>query len=267
MQAGYLQFAPLFGEREKNAEMLERIATRHAAGADLLVLPELATTGYLFLSRGEAARLAEPFRGGIAENCFGRIARRLGAVVVGGFAEGEGARIYNACALVRPDGSHHIYRKAHLFLNEKEWFDPGRTPLDPVEGAGARIGLMICFDWYFPEVARTLALGGAEILCHPSNLVLDPCPDAMRTRALENLVFAVTANRVGTEERGGRSFTFVSRSQVVAPDGRILLRAPATGVHVGIAEIDPVEAREKKVTAQNDWTKDRRKDLFHRLVE
>lgn len=266
MQAGYLQFEPVFGRPGENLAAIEKIALEHAVGADLLVVPELSTTGYLFLSKEEALGLAEAFPGGGTERCFAKVARELGAVVVGGFAERSGDLLYNSCALVRPDGTSRVYRKAQLFMDEKEIFEPGDTPLEPVEGAGTDLGLIICFDWYYPEVMRVLALGGAKVFCHPSNLVLPHCPDSMRTRCLENRVFAVTANRVGADVRGEKSLSFIGMSQVVAPDGRVLLRAPSNGVHVGIVEIDPALAENKDITPKNRWTEDRRKDLFGGLA-
>ncbi|MFH1277954.1 MAG: nitrilase-related carbon-nitrogen hydrolase [Candidatus Eisenbacteria bacterium] len=267
MQAGYLQFEPVFGKPEENLEAIERIALGHAAGADLLVIPELATTGYLFLSKEEALSLAEAFSGGATERCLSKIARELDAVVVGGFAERSGDLLYNSCALVRPDGTSHVYRKAQLFMNEKDIFTPGDTPLEPVRGAGTDLGLMICFDWYYPEVMRVLALGGAKVFCHPSNLVLPHCPESMRTRCLENRVFAITANRVGADVRGESGLSFIGMSQVIAPDGRVLLRAPSNGTHVGIVEIDPSLAENKDITPRNRWTDDRRSDLFRRLAD
>lgn len=266
MQAGYLQFEPSFGEPARNRETIEKIALAHGAGVDLLVLPELATTGYLFLSRREAESFAEPFPGGPTEACLRRIARETGAAVVCGFAEREGERLYNSCALVRPDGSSRVYRKTHLFMDEKDLFEPGDSTFESVEAAGTRLGLMVCFDWYYPEVTRLLALGGALVICHPSNLVLPHCPEAMKTRCLENRVFAVTANRTGADVRGDRSLEFIGMSQVVAPDGRVLLRAPDHGVHVGIVEIDPAEAEKKDLTGRNDWTEDRRTDLYGGLI-
>ena len=118
---------------------------------------------------------------------------------------------------------------------------------------------MICFDWYYPESARTLALQGAEILCHPSNLVLPHCPDAMVTRSLENRVFSITANRVGREARGGKPpLTFIGKSEVVSPTGRILSRASVDTPELTVVEIDVDEARNKSINPYNELLKDRR---------
>jgi len=125
------------------------------------------------------------------------------------------------------------------------------------------VGVMICFDWIMPEVARTLALKGADIIAHPSNLVLPYCPAAMITRSVENRVFTVTCNRVGVEERvRGARLEFIGTSQVVSPRGEVLARAGRRGESVSVVEIDPVEARDKRVTPANDLFRDRRPRLY-----
>ena len=122
---------------------------------------------------------------------------------------------------------------------------------------------MICFDWYYPEAARTLALKGADILCHPSNLVLPHCPDAMVTRSLENRVFSITANRVGQEARGGKPpLTFIGKSEVISPKGQILHRAPIDKEELMIVDIDIKEARDKSINPYNDLLQDRRPHLY-----
>jgi len=118
---------------------------------------------------------------------------------------------------------------------------------------------MICYDWYYPEVARTLMLRGAEIVCHPSNLILPYCPDAMVTRSLENRIFSITANRIGQEARGGKlPLTFIGKSSVISPKGMVLARASADQAECVVVEIDPGEARDKSLNPYNDMLKDRR---------
>ena len=127
----------------------------------------------------------------------------------------------------------------------------------------AKIGVMICFDWYYPESARALAVQGADILCHPSNLVLPHCPDSMPVRCLENRVFAVTCNRIGREARGGKEpLTFIGQSEIVTPKGEILHRAPANQEDLTVLEINPADARNKQLNRYNDLLHDRRPDLY-----
>jgi predicted amidohydrolase len=122
---------------------------------------------------------------------------------------------------------------------------------------------MICFDWRFPETARTLALKGADIIAHPANLVLKHCPDAMITRCLENGIFIATADRVGQEERiPGQRLKFMGQSQVVAPSGEVLYRASLDQEEVKVVELDIASARDKRLNPNNHLFADRREDLY-----
>ena len=125
-----------------------------------------------------------------------------------------------------------------------------------------KIGMMICFDWIFPELTRTLALKGAQIIAHPSNLVMPYCQSAMVTRCLENRVFAITANRVGRETRGDDDFTFTGKSQVTCVNGNILSAAPMGKPCVETIGIDIHHADNKSINPYNDLLKDRREDFY-----
>ncbi len=136
-------------------------------------------------------------------------------------------KFYNSAVLTGPEGFIGVYRKTHLYFEENLYFTPGDTGFRVWDTKAGRIGIMICFDWFFPEAMRTLALSGADIVAHPSNLVLPYCPDSMPLRCLENRVFAITANRTGTENRKeGSSLRFIGKSEIVSPEGEILVRAP-----------------------------------------
>jgi len=195
--AGFYQFAPAWGRPDANRARLEE--TLRGARADLLVCPELATTGYSFLDRAELMRLAEPVPSGPTCALLSTACRETGRAVVFGLAERDGDRLYNTGVLLTPDGGAVVYRKAHLFNTEKLVFD--RSGPSPRQGrvGEARIGLMVCFDWRFPEMARALSLEGADLIAHPANLVHPYCQDAMVTRSLENRVFTITASRTGEE--------------------------------------------------------------------
>ncbi len=261
MKAGFLQTDPVFGRIEENVERAVEMLS--AMDSDLVVLPELFNTGYQFTSRDEALGLAEEVPGGFTTKRLLSAAASQKKIIVAGVAEREGEKVYNSAVLISPGGLMGLYRKAHLFSREKEFFSPGDTPFEVFEVMGLRLGMMICFDWIFPEAARTLALKGADIICHPSNLVLPYCPDAMITRSIENRVFSITANRVGREERiEGEPLTFIGSSRIISPSGTVLLSAANAGPECGVVEINPLEARDKKITAANDLFKDRRTDLF-----
>ena len=183
-------------------------------------------------------------------------------MIVAGFAERAGAGLYNSAAAVTAGGVVQVYRKTHLFWDEKSLFLPGDTGFHLCEHRGVSIGMMICFDWYFPESARTLALLGAQIIAHPSNLVLPHCQTAMVTRCLENRVYAVTTNRYGTETLAENSLVFTGASQVLTPLGERLLQASTAGDAVLLTEIDPLRAADKHVTPRNDLFADRRPDAY-----
>ena len=191
------------------------------------------------------------------------LANKINTYLIAGLVEIDDDRIYNSSITVGPEGFIGRYRKIHLFDTEKACFHSG-TEAPPVFNLnGTKVGVMICFDWRFPEIARSLALNGAEIIAHPSNLVLPHCPQAMITRCLENRVYAITANRVGNENRvPDEILHFIGQSQVVDPDGNILIRASEVEEEVQIVEIDLGKAREKFINSKNDIFKDRRPDLY-----
>ena len=121
---------------------------------------------------------------------------------------------------------------------------------------------MICFDWRFPESARKLALLGAQIICHPSNLVLPHCPNSMVVRALENNVFTITADRVGVENRTGEKLEFIGKSRIISPDGTVLGELGTEEPGFLAVEIDPALADDKNVTPRNDLFDDRRPEFY-----
>lgn len=261
MRVGYYQFSPVFGEINAN---LDTVTTAISSlECDLLVLPELAMSGYQFISKEEMVSFAEPVPEGPTTRRIMDVARLRNMFVVFGIAEQFHGRFYNSAVLVGPSGFIGLYRKTHLFDEEMLFFSPGDTGLQVWDIGPAKIGVMICFDWFYPEAARTLALKGAEVLCHPSNLILPHCPDAMVTRCLENRVFSVTANRVGKEARGGgKALTFIGESEVVSPRGKILHRATPDKEELTVVDIDVTEARDKLLNSHNDLFRDRQPHFY-----
>jgi predicted amidohydrolase len=268
MRVGFLQFFPKFalGEEDKTKNIEKVRGFLEGAKADLVVLPELFATGYLFESREELAKLAEEADGPTVTALKG-LSTEFNTALVATVAERAGDDIFNTCYAVSAGEVVGVYRKIHLFDREKNVFSAGDMQFPVVTIKGARIGLMICFDWIFPEVARVLALQGAQILCHPSNLVLPFCPAAMVTRAIENRVFVITANRVGLERTGDTELEFIGMSEVVAPNGDILARAGREEELLQIVDIDPETADEKMVTSTNDVIGDRKPEFYRKLCE
>ncbi len=264
MKIGFVQFKPRFGDIDGNLEQAAGLV--RGTDADLLVLPELFNTGYVFTSKEEAIALGEEVPDGKTTRALCELAEETGTCIVGGLAERDGERVFNGAVMVSPDGYVGRYRKTHLFFEETLWFDPGDEEFTVYDIGICRVGIMICFDWFFPESMRILALKGADLVCHPSNLVLPFCQESMKTRCRENHVFAVTANRTGTETRGDRSLYFTGMSQITGADGTILSSAGEDSQEVKIVEIDPTEARNKNVNDYNNIFTDRRPDFYGDIV-
>lgn len=251
---------PVFGEIEKNVETaLDAVKDE---SFDVLVLPELFATGYQFINRREALSLADKAGDGFTYGRLKEFARTRDCLVVYGFPQIESDRLFNSAMAILPDGDFHIYQKIHLFDMEKNIFNPGEAGFFVFSYKGARFGMMICFDWRFPESARKLALLGAQVILHPANLVLPHCPQAMVIRALENNVFTITSNRVGVEERSGEALRFIGKSRIIAPDGNILGELSPDEPGLLAVEIRPELADNKEITSQNDLFKDRRPKFY-----
>ncbi len=264
MKVAVLQFSPVFGQIEANLTKVKEYILKEIF--DLIVLPELFTTGYLFTSQKEVKSLAEKIPEGFTTNELSRVARKKDAFIVAGLAEREDKNFYNSAILVGPEGFIGRYRKVHLFLEEKFWFTPGNLEFPVFDIGIARLGIMICFDWIFPEATRILALKGAELICHPANLVLPFCQEAMVTRSIENRIICITANRTGTERRGSRKeLKFTGGSQIVNAEGRILLRLSREET-MGTVNVDPADSRNKHITDYNDLFTDRRPELYSLLT-
>jgi predicted amidohydrolase len=258
LRVGFYQFRPRFGDPAGNcARVVEKLAR---VRADLVVLPELPFSGYYFKDRREAKALAEEPRSSQIVSSLGALCRKRRFQIVTGFAERARDRVFNSALLIGPRGVRRTYRKLHLFNEEKKWFDPGDLELAVDRVGPARVGMMVCFDWIFPETARALAVRGADVIAHPSNLVLGHCQQAMLTRSLENGVFSVTCNRFGEDRRPHGTLRFTGHSQVVGPRGALITRAAAQREALVVESIDLREARDKAITPRNHLLRDRRPD-------
>jgi len=264
MKAGFYQFNPVFGKKEHNiAQVIDALTS---IDAELLVLPELFATGYQFISQDELAHLAEEVPGGETTEALMALSQKYGMYIVGGLPERVGEAFYNSAVMTGPAGFIGVYRKTHLFFEETVWFTPGNTGFTVFHTDIGKIGIMICFDWFFPESMRCLALQGAHIVAHPANLVLPHCPSAMPIRCLENRVYAITANRTGREQRKeGPPLAFIGMSQIVAPDSTIVARASKKAPSLIVADIDPDKATNKSINQYNDLLKDRRPEMYQIL--
>jgi predicted amidohydrolase len=260
------QFTPAHGRRSSNLEAIAGIVDNVAA--DLIVLPELCTTGYFFTSKDELTPLAEG-TDGEASRMLGAMASSKGSIIVAGIAEKSGAAFYNSVFVFRPGVPEPlVYRKSHLFYKESLVFEPGDTgfPVFRDERLDVTVGVMLCYDWRFPESARCLALDGADIIVCPSNLVTDAWRLVMPARAIENKLFVAVANRAGIEVKDGEVLEFKGHSALYDPWGVALIEAGPSEDETLVAEIDPSISRDKRFNDRNDIFLDRRPDLYGRLL-
>ena len=255
------------GEVEANLDELTATLTEASrCGAVLAVAPEAAVTGYAFDSRDEAFEVAHRATA-VAADRLVSLARRLGMAAIVGTLEAEGDELYNTALIIGADGSLTRYRKTHLpFLGVDRFVRAGDEPPRVVELAGIRVGVLICYDLRFPEAARVCAVEGADLIALPTNwpVGVDFHPDLFApARANENHCFLVAADRVGTE----RGVTFMGRSLVLNPNGRVLARASDDASEVITAEIDLERARETRMRLRPgehefDTMADRRPELY-----
>ncbi|HYF01745.1 MAG TPA: nitrilase-related carbon-nitrogen hydrolase [Patescibacteria group bacterium] len=256
------QFAPRLKDKEVNIEYIFKKID--SSVSDILVFPELATSGYFFTSRDEVRDVAEAQGGEFLKSIQQKAADQK-KIIVCGFAESMGDKLFNSCVIALPDVlKTRVYRKTHLFYKEKYCFDAGDTGFFVVEddSHGVRIGPMICYDWRFPEASRTLGLLKADIIVCPSNLVTDVWHIAMPARALENKVYLAVANRIGTEKRDDEELLFKGKSAIYAYNGSAMAMAGAESEEEITAEIEPLRTRDKSFNAENDIFKDRVPEFY-----
>lgn len=264
MKVGYYQFRPSFGKVRHNVKKV--INALQEVKADLIVLPELAFTGYHFQNRNELKTLAEDPGKSSTVEALAELCQQNNIHLVTGFAEKTKDKIFNSALLIGPEGVEHTYRKLHLFNEEKKYFDEGDIPLQVNIVNDVKVGMLVCFDWAFPETIRALTLQGAEVIAHPSNLILAFCQEAMITRCLENRVFAVTTNRFGSDKRPHGELKFTGKSQIVGPGGLLINRAASQREALYVTEIDPEQSRNKNITSLNDLIADRRPEYYQDLT-
>lgn len=265
-----VQMRPDIGATRANvARASQYVETAASRGAALIVLPELCNSGYVFNDREEAMSLAEPLPDGETARAFTTLAQRLGVYLVLGFAERAGEVLYNSAFLTGPDGPLGIYRKLHLWDNEKRFFAPGNLGVPVFDTPLGRIAALICYDGWFPETFRLAAMQGADIACVPTNWVPMPAqPDdrpAMATTlamaaAHSNGIVIACADRIGVE-RGQR---FVGQSLIVGSDGWPLAGpAGEDGEEILYATVDIGRIRRgRRLNAFNHVLEDRRADVY-----
>jgi predicted amidohydrolase len=263
---------------ENTARTTAALRSAAAAGADLVVLPELVATGYVLDREALWARAESTADPGPVLSVWAAEARTLGITVVGGFAERDGDRLFNAVAVVRPDGTiAGTYRKLHLFGRERDVFAPGDRGLPVFEVGGIRLGVVVCYDLRFPEAVRIHALRDVDVVAVPTCWVsgfdvsapVSPTAsigqvDGALVQGNLNSVFLACADQVGAAE----PFTFLGRSVLVDPYGRPVvgpLDAVVPDVQVAVIDTDTVRAARHRGPGISPL-KDRRTDVYGDLL-
>ncbi len=242
-----------------------------ALGARLAIFPECALTGYCFESKEEAWPHAESLPGPVSA-VLARICKELGIFVIVGMLEADENRLFNACALVGPQGLVGSYRKIHLpFLGVDRFTTPGDRPFCVHDLGGLRLGMTICYDGSFPEAARVLMLLGADFVVLSTNwppAALSTVKYLVQARALENQIYYAAVNRVGTE----RGFSFIGQSRIVDCNGELLAESTGDIPEILVADIDPERARNKRIVKipgkyELDRIAHRRPEMYVPIVE
>ena len=265
------QLAPQLGDAAANRDLAAAaIADAAARGAEVIVLPELMSSGYVFESQPEARGLAEP-PDGPTVMAWARLAAEYDVITVAGLCEDGGAQVYNSAVLVDASGLRCVYRKAHLWDAEPRWFAAGAAAPPVVATKHGLIGVMVCYDLEFPEWVRLPALDGAQLLCAPVNWPAYPRPDGERPSEVVrvqadagvNRMFIAACDRVGTE----RGVQWVGGSVIVDADGWPLAGGLASAQPATVlAECDLDAALDKAVSENNDVLCDRRPELYARVT-
>jgi N-carbamoylputrescine amidase len=269
-----LQMRPTFGDVAANvADSLRMIDQAAERGADLVVLPELCNSGYVFASRGEAFALAEEIPSGPTVKAWAERAARHRLYLVAGICERAGGNLYNSAVVLGPEGYLGTFRKVHLWNEETLYFEPGDLGFPVFHTPIGRIGVAICYDGWFPETYRLCALQGADIVCVPTNWVPIPGQAAGRQAmanilamgaAHSNSMFIACADRVGVE----RGQPFEGQSLIVGYTGwPVAGPARRDSEEIVFAEIDLREARRKRNwNAFNQVLRDRRTDVYDEML-
>ena len=259
--AGFAQFSPQFGDPDATIGILGKLFSANDL-PNILVLPELSNSGYNFDSAKEAFQFSESIRQSRYVEFLTEISRKKNVLIVTGFNEKDGEKIYNSALLISPKGILGKYRKIHLFMNEKDYFTPGDLGFPVFQTEFGTLGMLVCFDYIFPESWRVLGLKGTSIVCHPSNLVTPYAQRVVPPQGIINRFFIVTCNRTGTE----RDLIFTGQSFISDPEGNILYMASPgeTGLHYETLDIRLAE--NKMITPRNHVFDDRRPEHYSDLV-
>lgn len=265
------QIEPHVGDKDYNLKkMIQCIDDAANQGATVIVLPELANSGYIFNSRAEAFSLAEPVPGGPTTDLLIKKAKERNLYICSGIDELDGKVLYNSAVLVGPTGYIGKYRKNHLWDEEKIFFEAGNLGFPVFDLPFGRVGMFICWDGWFPETTRILRLQGVDLCLNPTNWVYfagvidenhQRSPEMHSAFAYANSMFIVSCDRIGLE----RGCTFLGLSNIAGPNWTIK-RASWNKEEIITAEINLTDARYHSYTKFSDLLRDRRTDVYNVLL-
>lgn len=262
VRLGVAQIQPIVSKVEENLQRISSVLNKATSNdVEILVLPELANSGYVFNNQEEAWKSSEEIPSGNTSEVLREWSKR-NRMVVCGVCERHDENLYNSAVAFGDGKLLGTYRKIHLFDNELDIFTEGKKEPPVISYHDFKYGMMVCFDWAFPEVARILTLKKAQVILHPANLVLPFCQKAMITRSIENRVFTATANRVGRE----RGVVFSGQSQMTNPGGEVISSLDDKETGIAFVDINPAEADDKMITKRNHVLEDRKPKLYSRLT-
>lgn len=255
MKIGFLQFEPTTLDKEGNVVLINNLLSK--VEADLMVLPEMCMTGYPSSEEEETIKYAEAADGPTVKAMI-EIAKNKNMCILFGMPELVDGKVYNTTFAVGPLGIITKHQKTHLFMDEVEEFTPGTTKPHIFEWGGAKIGIGVCYDYMFPEFWRVMALQGAQLFCNTANFVSQYGFPMMRARSIENGVFSITCNRVGTEGE----ILYKGESEIVDNRGHVLEKANDYEEDFYVVDVDLSDSNEKVWNNWNDVINDRRPEMY-----
>ncbi|MCP1996480.1 carbon-nitrogen hydrolase family protein [Flavobacterium sp. HSC-61S13] len=222
MRVGFFQYDVISRDRAANLSYISSKLKEEKF--DLIVLPELFTSGYAFDDKEDLLPFVEDLAISETIAVLKDLAADCGGCITGSIPEGFNGLIYNTAILVDRSGLIGFQRKIHLPDYEKRLYTSGDT-IQAIPNQKCTIGMMVCFDCWFPAISTKLKLQGAEIVCHSACFGGDVTPRILPIRALENQYFIISCNRVGAELFDGVLEYYRGESQIVDTDGNIVYKA------------------------------------------
>lgn len=252
-----VQFAPVLGDKDANRVKINSLLNE-INDVDVILFPELSNSGYNFNSQYQANGAAEEIDKSPLVFDLIEYAQVNDVAIAIGFAEKQNDKLYNSALWITPMGVEAVYRKLHLFARENLYFCKGDKPAPIVTWKGTRLGLMICYDWTFPEMWQLMAHSDVDVVCHLCNLVMPYAQEMVKTYAFSNHYYVAQINRIGTEA----DLTFTGKSSIISPTSEILCKASASETEIIVANIDKSMVRDKQLNPYNNKHWDTRNDFF-----